>query len=409
MKRILTIISLLTLLVVGLLAQEKPEPPTPPDRQEIEEQVKEIQRLKAEIEAKKENIHHTITVGLGSDDPRMESPYMGIYTDDITLNEAREMGYEENYGILITGVASNSPARLYRLLKGDILMKIGDNKILDGNSLTSVIASYYVGDTVPLTVFRNGKTMTIDFTFGRRGEKIDMKDGKVIVDSEEEYYSVGDGGGSWIPVYFMPEMDDLNYLVQEFGFSKLREDGMLLNGFGGKGNVSGGWFMGGMGVWGGEEKKTDHQITLEDNSVVNTVRRLDFTTYYWGLTLDRRFALSHDFIMGLGFMIGGGGYELDISQSDGDYNWEHLEDDFDDPLNNHVTLCRDYIVFQPKAMLMYRILDWLSIRAEAGYMMGYALNETWQVEMTGDAFEVTNSPETPFEGMTVTIGPWFGF
>jgi hypothetical protein len=59
---------------------------------------------------------------------------------------------------------------------------------------------------------------------------------------------------------------------------------------------------------------------------------------------------------------------------------------------------------------MYRVLSWLGLRAEVGYTYGYSLTKDWRVRgLAGESFEVSGSPDTPFQGMTATIGPWFGF
>ena len=70
---------------------------------------------------------------------------------------------------------------------------------------------------------------------------------------------------------------------------------------------------------------------------------------------------------------------------------------------------RDYFLFQPKAVAMYRILDWLAIRAEGGYMMSHATSSGWQANFAGTDYSIEGSPNTSLDGFTFTIGPWFGF
>jgi hypothetical protein len=66
-------------------------------------------------------------------------------------------------------------------------------------------------------------------------------------------------------------------------------------------------------------------------------------------------------------------------------------------------------MFQPKATVMYRLIDWLSIRAEGGFMLSHSYTNGWDAISCEDNFEIANSPETPYQGYTISIGPWFGF
>jgi hypothetical protein len=58
---------------------------------------------------------------------------------------------------------------------------------------------------------------------------------------------------------------------------------------------------------------------------------------------------------------------------------------------------------------MYRVNSWLGFRAEGGYMLSYSYHNGWNADLCGDAYEVENSPNTSFDGFTISVGPWFGF
>mgnify|MGYP006281203367 FL=1 len=166
-----------------------------------------------------------------------------------------------------------------------------------------------------------------------------------------------------------------------------------------------GYFLGGMGCGYSIDRKIDHTTT--DNTPV--VRRMQYSVSYGGVTLDKRFAFSRKLVSSLGFMLGWGGNNLKISQTNGDYDWDELNANMDSSANNYIEMEKNYILFQPKVMLMYRITSWLGLRAEAGYMLSYSYHNGWDVNLCEDSFELTDSPETSFNGMTASIGPWFGF
>ncbi len=350
----------------------------------------EIQVSAEEIQEKPENT-------------RMETPFMGVFFDDLTFEDARERNYKYMYGVLITHVTSNTPAKLYRVIDGDILMEIGGKKIYGSEHVKKVISSFYVGDKVVLKVFRDGEVQNLEFVFGSRYS--DKKEKDFVVDDKKKgrrRHSVGHGGIGWTPAFIdFDAFDDINELRSNLGFSELPEDGLVLPlGIAGHGNVGKGWFLGGMGAFYWQESK---------NKSDDTIRRMHFSMGYGGVTIDKRFAITRRLICSAGVMIGGGGYTIELNQTDGDYNWNTMHNDLAASSNNYVRLNKSFMVAQPKVAVMYRILDWLSLKAEAGYMYGYSFSDGWKANVVQDSYEVVDSPDTKFEGYTIMIGPWFGF
>lgn len=134
---------------------------------------------KAEIVAEKaEEVAREIEIQVSAEEiqqkpenTRMETPFMGVYFEDLTFEGARKRNYKYMYGVLISRVTSGTPAKLYRLIDGDILMEIGENKIYGSDHATRVISSYYVGDKVNLKIFRDGEVKIVEFVFGSRFKK----------------------------------------------------------------------------------------------------------------------------------------------------------------------------------------------------------------------------------------------
>jgi hypothetical protein len=182
--------------------------------------------------------------GKGSD----KSAFMGVFSDDLTLEKAGELKYHEYYGVLITGLSPNGPAQKYKLMADDILMQIGDTKITDKSHMMKVLQSYAPGDSTQLTVFRAGETLTLNFVFGSRQddeENVTVTRNKII----KRTRSVGGGGGTWMPIFFAIDTKDAsNFITRDPNFDALNKDGILLMGGGGKGNVGKGFFIGGMGA-----------------------------------------------------------------------------------------------------------------------------------------------------------------
>lgn len=377
-----------------------------------------IEEAKSEISKALESGDNAVHIRLSnrhSDDSldlKLERPYLGVYTSNLTLSKARELGYTNRYyGVLITGTGANSPARLYRIMTDDILMSINDTKISDDTHLTRVLGTYYVNDVVTLELFRDGKIIKMDVELGSRNRRY-TRSGSTIVQEEakvqKKKHSVGYLGGSWIPMWLALDMEDVNELLTRMEFKKLDENGIFLNGGGGKIAVGKGYFLGLMGAGYSIDRKANVVVSDGDQNV-NVIRRMKYDNSFWGFTLDKRFALSSKLIFSTGVLIGGANQSLEIGQTDGDYDWTNLHNQMNNNFNSYASFKKSYIAVQPRAEVMYRLLSWLSLRAEGGYMYGYSYHQDWKTELCGDVFQTVNSPNTPYQGYSFSVGPWFGF
>jgi hypothetical protein len=419
MKSRIIILVIVSLLIVGnLLAQA--------DQQEVDEAMKQIDEKMKELEIKLDEVGVDSKGNFGfkfdfdykaPSEHITDDAYMGIYTKDLTFPEAKELNYDKLYGVLVKGVVPESPASFFKILEDDIIMEMSGNKVKDKSHLDKLLRLHEPGDKVTIKVWRMGEETTLDFVFGSRDSKFTVENDslKIILKEQDEkriskgkkHLSVGHGGGSWIPVWFMPDLEDVNQLITDFSFNEIDDSGIFMNGLGGKLNIGKDWFLGGYGVWYSKDVKRGHD--LDDDGGNDVMRRMLFKTSYGGVTLDKRKALSKKFITSIGFMLGWGGYDLEINQTNGNYDWDNANNQLENSDNNYIQFSKDYILFQPKISLMYRVNSWLGFRAEGGYMLSYSYHNGWNADLCGDAYEVENSPNTSFDGFTISVGPWFGF
>jgi len=334
----------------------------------------------------------------------VDTPLLGVYLADMTFQDAYEMHYDYNYGVLLSGTVPGGGAQQAGLMKGDIIMKFGGQKARYEAQLSTMIKSKKAGDTVDIVFFRNEQIYETQAVLqSRQKPKIDETTGEIIV-TKKHKLDVGGGGGSWIPMWFVDKnkFEDVNKVIKDFGFTPLREDGMFLNGFGGKGNIGKNWFLGGIGEW----------YSIDRKKMTDTgERRMKYGLGFGGVTLDKRIMLSRNLATSLGFMLGWGGQTLELSNIGNNYDWDSLSVQVVNPNtnNNYVKLEKNYILLQPKFEMIYRLTDWLGIRAAVGYMLSYSYHSGWNANICDDIFEVTNSPETKLDGLTISVGPWFGF
>ncbi|MDP8268717.1 MAG: PDZ domain-containing protein [Candidatus Tenebribacter davisii] len=395
MKKILITVLGLAIMSMSLMAQESAEDV----QQEIDEAMIEVQEAL-------EQIPGTSEITIDFKNLSGEKPKMGVYLSDMDFEDAYEKHYPYCYGVFVTGVTTGGPAQMAGIIKGDIIMEFDGKKAKFENHLVNLITSKNIGEEVKVKIFRDEEELITNLTLetlNPKGTEATTKDGV----KKKKKLSVGFGGGGWMPIWYTAadEFEDINYILNEFGFQGISEKGILMQGGGGHGNVGRGWFIGGMGASYSIDKKKGY-TTLSGDDVT---RRMNYSNSFGGVTLDKRFAFTKNMVSSLGFMLGWGGHNLQISQTDGSYDWLTLNDDMDSSSNNAIEIEKNYIMFQPKAVVMYKILDWLSIRAEGGYIISHSFTNGWNAISCDDDFEIENSPETSFDGYTISIGPWFGF
>jgi serine protease Do len=83
-------------------------------------------------------------------------PYLGIYGKDVDENLSDL--YELPMGVVIMDLVPESGAYEAKLEKGDVIVKIDNTSILTMEDLTNHLKNYEVGDTIDVTVIRDGKS-----------------------------------------------------------------------------------------------------------------------------------------------------------------------------------------------------------------------------------------------------------
>ena len=99
---------------------------------------------------------------------KVTRPYMGVSMTTIAQAAYYNINLDSSvtYGAVIASVEKNSPADKAGLESGDVIIKLGDQKITDYMYLKYYQYRYNVSDEVELTFIRNGREMTTKITFG---------------------------------------------------------------------------------------------------------------------------------------------------------------------------------------------------------------------------------------------------
>jgi serine protease Do len=100
---------------------------------------------------------------------KVERAYLGINYVTITPELAKQYSLPVKQGAYVVAdsgpaVVSGSPADKAGIKDKDIITKVGDIDVGDQGSVSSLISEYTIGDQVPITILRAGKTMTVTVT-----------------------------------------------------------------------------------------------------------------------------------------------------------------------------------------------------------------------------------------------------
>jgi 2-alkenal reductase len=88
-------------------------------------------------------------------------PYLGVRWQPITPQDASMYGLPVQWGIYVSSVQANSPALAAGVQVGDIITHIDGVELNDQHPYTNVLFTHAPGDTVTLTINRNGATLQI--------------------------------------------------------------------------------------------------------------------------------------------------------------------------------------------------------------------------------------------------------
>jgi serine protease Do len=96
--------------------------------------------------------------------------WLGIGVIDMTADLAAKLSYPRAGGIFVASLVLDSPADEAEITRGDIITAVSGRPIQNSASLQAVLASLSPGQTVGVTIWRDGKTETLRLTtrVGRR-------------------------------------------------------------------------------------------------------------------------------------------------------------------------------------------------------------------------------------------------
>jgi len=397
---IIAIVAFIFVLPVTVFAQETIE-------EKGEEFGEKMEAWGERMEDWGENIEHQLDEGNIQPPPRLPfgdnwdedyktSPKLNAYIDDMNFEDAYEKHYPYCYGVYVSDVIRGGNADAAGIRGGDIIMEFDGEKVRFEDHLLQLRDSKGIGDTVPVKVFRNENEIVLDFTFALPEPKEDDLDAPDFEDMAKERKShPGYGGGGPELLLLEADMGAINELLSVNGFDEIDDTYIPLFGGYGMGNVGNGWFLGGAGY--GYEKK-------QKISTDNGERRYEYLVGFGGMTVNKKHALAKNIVVDLGLLVGGGEASIEIRQRDREYSWDVS---FDDAGNySAIKYRKSFFVYRPSAGLLIRLLPWMGIHGSVGYNGTYAFNSEWKDDYFD--FPVTGESPKPLDGLSYSLGVWFG-
>ncbi|WP_207460010.1 DegQ family serine endoprotease [Azospirillum sp. SYSU D00513] len=96
------------------------------------------------------------------DKGRVTRGYLGVSIQPLTPDIAQALGLPDRSGALVAEVVPDSPASKAGIESGDVVTKFGGETIEDAHELSRAAAMTAPGSTVPVTVWRNGKSIPLE-------------------------------------------------------------------------------------------------------------------------------------------------------------------------------------------------------------------------------------------------------
>ncbi|MGF1472969.1 MAG: S1C family serine protease [Rubrobacteraceae bacterium] len=102
------------------------------------------------------------------EDGTAEHPYLGVYLTDLSDETARSYGISAGSGALVTELEPGGPADEAGIRAGEVITAVGSTDIESSGDLLGALRNYAPGDTIEVTVDRNGRQVQLQVNLESR-------------------------------------------------------------------------------------------------------------------------------------------------------------------------------------------------------------------------------------------------
>jgi serine protease Do len=118
-----------------------------------------------EVQPSIENDEMNIVIG---DDG---SSWLGVETHEVTADKARELKLSAERGVVLGKIVPDSPAAKAGLKENDVVTEINGQRVEGAAQFRRMIHEIPAGRSIQLTVWRDGRTQTVNATLGKSEER----------------------------------------------------------------------------------------------------------------------------------------------------------------------------------------------------------------------------------------------
>ena len=96
------------------------------------------------------------------------SGYLGVLTGEALNEQSSQLffGVDHIRGMIVESVDEGGGAQRAGIKPGDVITRVEDTPVIDGQNIVMEIRNKKPGDTLTIQVYRNGKTISLPTTLG---------------------------------------------------------------------------------------------------------------------------------------------------------------------------------------------------------------------------------------------------
>ena len=121
--------------------------------------------------------------------------YLGIRLQPVTDDFADALGIPENRGEFIQSVVAGEPADQAGLQVGDVVMSVDGKDVTPSQTLSFIVANIEPGSRINVEVLRDGRTLTVPVTIGRRPSEEELASQLFNPDEQSPFERTPQGAG----------------------------------------------------------------------------------------------------------------------------------------------------------------------------------------------------------------------
>ena len=95
--------------------------------------------------------------------------FLGLYSELVSKEKARKLGYENAYGSYVTSIIPNTAAEKANIQPFDYIYGIDEYRVGENQNLSNILIKYREGEEAKIYYIRKGRELTDRIEFGTRG------------------------------------------------------------------------------------------------------------------------------------------------------------------------------------------------------------------------------------------------